>query len=240
MNRRRFLGVGAGASAGFLLRSKLAGQQYVSPAGSGLVEISLTAASTWLSLAGRQALLYSYNAQVPGPLIEARAGDTVRLRLRNELPEPTNLHYHGLHVPPTGNADNSFLEIPSGEALTYEFSLPAGHPAGAFWYHPHMHGTVARQVSRGLAGVLVVRGELDAIPEVRDTPEHFLVLQDFDLYANGLVREPNPMERMQGREGSLVSASGQANPRISIQQGGWDSAIGADDVSQVDFRQRFG
>lgn len=95
LDRRRFLGVGTGASAGFLLRSKLAGQQYVSPAGSGLVEISLTAASTWLSLAGRQALLYSYNAQVPGPLIEARAGDTVRLRLRNELPEPTNLHYHG-------------------------------------------------------------------------------------------------------------------------------------------------
>ncbi|MCZ2075802.1 MAG: multicopper oxidase domain-containing protein, partial [Bryobacterales bacterium] len=210
-----------GASAALLLRSQLTGQQDVSLAGSGLVDVSLTAASTWLSVASRQALLYSYDGQVPGPLIEARAGDTVRLRLKNELPEPTNLHYHGLHVPPTGHADNSFLEIPPGETLMYEFTLPAGHPAGTFWYHPHVHGLVARQVSRGLAGAFVVRGELDATPEIRDTPEHFLVLQDFDLYADGLVREPRFMERMQGREGPLVTLSAERNPRISIQQGGW-------------------
>ena len=52
------------------------------------------------------------NPKAAGPLIEARAGDTVRLRFKNELPEATNLHYHGLHVPPTGNADNSFDRSP--------------------------------------------------------------------------------------------------------------------------------
>jgi FtsP/CotA-like multicopper oxidase with cupredoxin domain len=82
----------------------------------------------------------------------------------------TNLHYHGLHVTPNGNGDNSFLEVGSGESLTYEFDLPTDHPGGTFWYHPHMHGSVARQVSRGLAGVFIVRGELDQIPEIAKAP----------------------------------------------------------------------
>ncbi len=186
----------------------------------GQLDISLEARSGWVNLAGRQANLYSFNGQVPGPLLEAKPGDRVHIQFANNLPEPTNLHYHGLHVPPTGNADNIFLEIQPGEQLTYEFTIPENHPAGMFWYHPHLHGLTAKHLFRGLAGLFVVRGELDEIPEVKAAREEFLVLKDFALDSEGQVIPPHPMEQMQGREGALITINGQENPTLSIPQGG--------------------
>jgi FtsP/CotA-like multicopper oxidase with cupredoxin domain len=218
-DRRSFLKVAAGLPAA---AGALAPMLRAEPAvNTGLVEAGLEAGQAWIDVGGRNAYLYGFNGQVPGPILEARPGDHVRIRFRNSLPEPTNLHYHGLHVPPTGNADNSFLEIPSQENFTYEFDLPASHPGGTFWYHPHMHESVARQVSRGLAGVFIVRGELDQIQEIAAAPEAALVLQDFELTSSGLPVEPGLMERMAGREGDLVTVNGQVNPSIRLQQDGW-------------------
>ena len=188
---------------------------------SPVVDVDLEARQGWMRVGGRPAYLYGYNGQVPGPMIEARPGDHVRVRFRNGLAEPTNIHYHGLHVSPSGNADNVMLHIPAGEVLIYEFDLPANHRGGTFWYHPHVHESVARQVSRGLAGVFIVRGELDQIPEIASAPEAALVLQDFSLSSRGDPLEANMMERMMGREGGLVTANGQINPALPIQRDGW-------------------
>ena len=187
----------------------------------GPVELSLEARPDWVEVGGQIARLYTFNGQVPGPAIEAHPASEVRIAFRNRLPETVNLHFHGLHIPPTGFADNVMLRIPPQESLDYRFTLPADHPAGTFWYHPHVHGSAARQVSRGLAGVFIVRGELDRIPEMLATPESMVVLQDFDLDAAGQPRDPSPMERMNGREGRLVTVSGQAASRFDIQRDGW-------------------
>ncbi|MEA5499230.1 multicopper oxidase domain-containing protein [Limnoraphis robusta Tam1] len=114
-----------------------------------------------------------YNGQIPGPRLEAKPGDTIRINFTNKLSQPTNLHYHGLHISPTGNADNVFLHIPPGESFTYEFTLAKNHPSGTFWYHPHLHGLVAEQLFGGLAGLLIVRGEFDEIPEIKAAQEQF-------------------------------------------------------------------
>ena len=212
-NRRNFLKAAGGAFAPVLRAAP--------QANTGLIEVELEAEQKWIEVGGRSAHLMGFNGQVPGPVVEARPGDHVRIHFRNSLSEPTNLHYHGLHVSPIGNADNSFLEIASGESLTYEFDLPASHPGVTSWYHPHMHESVARQVSRGMAGVFIVRGELDQIPEIADAPEAVLVLQDFGLAGNGLPLEPGLMERMTGREGDLVTVNGQVNPPVRIQRDGW-------------------
>ncbi len=212
-NRRSFLMAAAGALAPVLRAGPAAN--------TGLIEVDLDAQQKWIEVGGTTGYLYGFNGQIPGPTIEARPGDHVRIRFTNSLPEPTNLHYHGLHVPPTGIADNSFLEIAAGESLTYEFDLPASHPGGTFWYHPHMHESVARQISRGLAGVFIVRGELDQIPEIADAPEAVLILQDFGLDSGGRPVEPGLMQRMIGREGDLVTVNGQVNPPIRIQRDGW-------------------
>ncbi|WP_456411729.1 multicopper oxidase family protein, partial [Oceanithermus sp.] len=165
------------------------------------------------------ARLFSYGGRVPGPRIEVRPGDEVTLRFSNALPEPTNLHFHGLHVPPTGNADNVFLEVPAGEGLTYRFKIPESHPAGTFWYHPHLHGLVAKQVFLGMVGLFVVRGELDQVPEVAAAREVFVVLKDFQI-AGGRVPPPSPMELARGREGSLVTVNGEVEPEWSVEGGG--------------------
>ena len=124
----------------------------------GVLDLSLTAQTGSVFLAGRRAALYSYNGSVPGPRLEIRPGDQVRIRFANRLPEVTNLHFHGLHVSPSGNADNVFLEIPPGENQTYEFSLPQDHRGGTYWYHPHVHHLIARQVWAAPRGTINCAG----------------------------------------------------------------------------------
>jgi len=209
----------AASRLGLLTNSGLAASPMTSQ--GGVLNLSLTAQTGLLSLAGRRAMLYSYNGSVPGPRLEIRPGDQVRIRFVNRLPEVTNLHFHGLHVSPSGNADNVFLEIPPGESQIYEFSLPQDHRGGTYWYHPHVHHLIARQLWAGLAGLLIVRGELDDIPEIRDADEEFLVLKDFGLDANGDLLTPDPApQTMQGREGDLVLVNGELNPTFRIPKDG--------------------
>lgn len=114
------------------------------------------------------------NIPFVAPTVVTAPGETVRISLKNELaPEPdcaqpsintphcfnsTNLHSHGLWVSPTGNSDNVLLTLRPGVSFEYEYNLPADHPSGTFWYHPHLHGSTALQVSSGMAGALLVRG----------------------------------------------------------------------------------
>ena len=216
MNRRIFLSMAGAAGATAIL-----GRAQTIDGAAGIVQFNLEAKAGWMRFADHQAHLYAYNNQVPGPIIEARPGDTLRIGFTNSLPEATNLHFHGLHVSPSGAADNSLRMVASGEQFQYELPIPANHPGGMFWVHPHMHGTVARQVWRGLAAPLIIRGELDAIPEIQATPEVVLVLQDVTLGNNGEPVEPNFMEQIAGREGSLIGVSGTANPQIPITKDGW-------------------
>jgi FtsP/CotA-like multicopper oxidase with cupredoxin domain len=119
--------------------------------------------------------LRSYNGTFPAPTIKMVPGQTVRLTLKNRLdPEPlcgatgntniphcfntTNMHSHGLWISPTGNSDNVLLSIKPQVDFQYEYNVPADHPAGTFWYHPHTHGSTAIQVGSGMAGALVIEG----------------------------------------------------------------------------------
>ncbi|MDE5090201.1 MAG: multicopper oxidase family protein, partial [Trichodesmium sp. St16_bin2-tuft] len=158
----------------------------------------------------------NYNGQIPGPRLEVKPGDTIRINFTNNLPQPTNIHYHGLHIPMTGNADNVFLNISPGDRLRYEFQIPENHNAGMFWYHPHLHGLVAEQLFGGLAGLFIVRGELDEIPEVKAASEQFLVLQDFALDQKGNLLPYQELSIMTGREGNLITANGQSNPKLVV------------------------
>ena len=120
--------------------------------------------------------LRSYGGCLTGPIIEAKPGNTLRLTLVNDLdvndpscpadaaPGPgcfntMNIHYHGLHVSPTGNSDNVLLNIGPQTRFEYEVNIPVDHPSGTFWYHPHRHGSTALQVASGASGALIIRGD---------------------------------------------------------------------------------
>ncbi len=206
------------AACGVAAHGAAFGQHRLTSSG-GRLQVFLEAKPTWLSIAGQPAHVWTYNGLMPGPLIELRPGDTLHLRLRNSLAEHTNLHFHGLHVSPAGNGDNPFLMVPPGEEFDYEITIPASHPAGTFWYHPHVHGSSARQVFRGLSGAIVVRGDLDDIPEVAAAEEHCLVLKDLAIDPAGGIPVGSMMERMAGREGSVLTVNGEVAPVYTVKRG---------------------
>src|SRR3954467_1682752 len=59
---------------------------------------------------------------------------------------PLNLHTHGAHISPKGNADNVLLHLPPGMSNTYTYDIPRNMPQGLYWYHSHLHGLTAAQV----------------------------------------------------------------------------------------------
>src|SRR3954454_9536213 len=69
---------------------------------------------------------------------------------------PLNLHTHGAHISPKGNADNVLLHLPPGMSNTYTYDIPRNMPQGLYWYHSHLHRLTAAQVYTGLVGLLAV------------------------------------------------------------------------------------
>ncbi len=179
----------------------------------GLLEVELEMGQAEVTLGDRTARMLTYNGTVPGPTLRLRPGDSLRVRLHNDIDEPTNLHVHGLHVSPEGNGDNPFLMIEPGETFDYEFTLPPDHPTGTFWYHPHHHGYVADQVFAGLYGAIIVE---DGPPA---EGERLLIVSDVSLTGEGNVRAASIRDRMMGREGEIVLVNGQVRPRIAATAG---------------------
>lgn len=230
MDRRTFLsGVAAAAGTVMLSRCSLnsthssvnvTNSELLFSSQNGRLDIALTAQERMVPLGQQQAQRLIYGEQQQSPILELRPGDAVRIQFTNRLAQPTNLHFHGLMIPPTGKADNVFRTVQPGEMAEYEFELALDHPAVTAWYHPHYHGLVAEQVFGGLAGLILVRGELDNLPEIQAAQESLLVLQDVELTRNGAIADPAPMYRMWGREGSLLTVNGQINPTMTVPEAG--------------------
>ena len=181
----------------------------------GLLELTLTAAMSDITIAGAQVRALTYNGTLPGPTLKVRPGDRIALTVRNELGSETNIHTHGLVVSPEGNSDNVFVMIEPGGTFDYEYQLGVDHPQGVFWYHPHHHGNVADQLFAGLCGAIIVEGD----PLVESARERLLVISDIAFDAGGNVRAASQMERMLGREGDIVMVNGQTGGTLIAQPG---------------------
>ncbi|MDQ6754702.1 MAG: multicopper oxidase family protein [Actinomycetota bacterium] len=182
---------------------------------NGRLQVKLSAAPGRVRIAGRDAGVFSYNGSLPGPTLFLKGGDRVNLTLENRLADPTNLHVHGLHVSPQGNSDNVLVSVDPGTSFDYEYRLPANHPPGVYWYHPHRHGSVADQVFGGLYGAIIVQ-DPRPVPVSR---ERVLVISDISLNGGGSIAAVSAMEKMMGREGALVLVNGQLNPVLAARPG---------------------
>lgn len=127
-----------------------------------VLRVDLTAAPYTFDIGDQTVDGYAYNGQIPGPTLRASVGDELIVTLTNDLPDPTTIHWHGLHVPWDMDGVTWMQDpIDPGETFEYRFTL---NQTGTFWYHPHFD--TERQVDLGLYGVLVV--EDPAEPAVDD------------------------------------------------------------------------
>ncbi len=95
----------------------------------------------------------------------------------------TNLHFHGLTVPPLCHQDDvlNTLIAPGSAPFEYQFRIPENQPPGLYWYHPHVHGFTNTQVLGGASGAMIIEGIEDADHELAGLPERVLVIRDQDL-----------------------------------------------------------
>ena len=152
--------------------------------------------------------LVGFNDTSPGPTLRVRAGDTLRILLKNHMkPEQVsthsvhndfrqfdtvNLHTHGLHVSPLVPGDDIIdTFVLPGEEFQYVYKIPEDHMGGTFWYHPHYHGATAAHVNDGAAGLIIIEDAANQLPaEVALLEEHVVVahrinFDDLELIGKG-------------------------------------------------------
>ena len=167
--------------------------------GVKVFELSADVVRTSLIPGMKEMIGWGYNNSIPGPTIEVNEGDRVRIVHRNNLPEPTSIHWHGLEVPAEmdGVPYISQPPIEPGGFFVYEFTL---HQNGTFFYHSHG----AMQEMMGMIGLFIVQ------PKQAYTPycdrDFGLILQEWALLPNNLV--PNSL----AMEFNWLTINGKAGP----------------------------
>lgn len=172
-----------------------------------VVEVHLQAALTTVEwVEGESTEVWAYNGQIPGPLIQVRLGQTLRVMFENDLEEDeTTIHWHGMRISDQMDGVPMIQDpVQPGESFTYEFTPP---DPGSYWYHPHVSAN--EQIERGLQGVLIVH-EPDAPAVDKD---RYFVLDDASLRSNGSLYgfAMDHMTRMMGRWGNTLLVNGQTS-----------------------------
>jgi FtsP/CotA-like multicopper oxidase with cupredoxin domain len=167
-------------------------------------------------------------------------------------PNPTNLHTHGLITEPrrAGNGDNTYGDYvyvygyPAGQLPTmmhpgldytdqpidYDIAVPANHPSGLFWFHPHVHGLSLNQVSSGLAGVITIGALSDYVDlggNSSGSSVRYLTLKDMQVEKDNMVDDeedpafcaPDPQKGEGPRNGSCPGLPKQ-DPEMENHAGG--------------------
>jgi FtsP/CotA-like multicopper oxidase with cupredoxin domain len=211
ISRRSLLIYGAAitATAAFVRDARA-----LAPAG----DLTLTAAVGRSSIVGAphpETKVWCYNGRIPGPVIRVRQGEPVHIKVVNNLPEDTTVHWHGIRLPieMDGVPGISQPPIKPGESFVYEFTPP---DAGTFWYHPHADSL--QQLGRGMAGVLIVE-EPQPIAVDRDV---LWMLGDWRLRSDAQIAPGfgNGMEAgMSGRVGNTVTVNGIVSDEEPVRAG---------------------
>ena len=157
---------------------------------------------------GQMHYCYIYKDGSEAPTLRLKPGDLLILHLKNEesvspqpaasagersmpampgdctrgamTPASTNLHFHGLTVPPVCHEDDVLhtLVQPGDRPYEYRFRIPRNEPPGLYWYHPHVHGLTNAQVQGGASGALIIEGIERANPLLAGLAERVFIIRD--------------------------------------------------------------
>ena len=212
LSRRQFLAAGAGP-AGLALAPRLV---WAATTGDGFTVLTAKGGVAPLrGEAGDPTAIWGFNGQSPGPTLRVRQGETLKVRLVNELLEPTSIHWHGVRLPNAMDGTALTQEpVAPGGSFDYVFAPP---DAGTFWYHPHVGA--ARQVDRGLYGVLIVE-EASPLEPLNDV---VMVIDDWWLLDSGAIEEEAfgdvTVAAHGGRMGNWLTVNAISRPRLAAPPG---------------------
>ena len=135
-------------------------------------EFDLYVSEKMITVNGKSSMATLINDSLPAPTLKMQEGDTVTIRVHNQLNESTSIHWHGLLVPfeMDGVPGISFDGIPAGSTFTYKFKLTQ---SGTYWYHSH----TGFQEQTGMRGAIVIE------PKGRERypieEDHVILLSDW-------------------------------------------------------------
>jgi FtsP/CotA-like multicopper oxidase with cupredoxin domain len=166
---------------------------------------------------GRQLVMYAYNGQYPGPLLQVNQGATVHVRFHNAVDLPSAVHWHGVRLENASDGAVGVTQdaVPRGGQFLYRVHF---RDAGLYWYHPHVREDIQQDL--GLAGNIVVAPRRpDAFGPAHR--EEVLMLDDLLLGEEGLVPfgATDPTHALMGRFGNVLLVNGAPGYDLTIQPG---------------------
>jgi FtsP/CotA-like multicopper oxidase with cupredoxin domain len=214
------------------------------PGPDGVYELVQRAAPMEI-VPGTRTEVWGYAGTFPGPTFDVRRSHAIQVRIINELPVPTSTHLHGGITPAEFDGYPTHLVVPaqltdfdaahSGHHVgwrraerTFTYEYPLDQPAATLWYHDHRMDFTGPQVYRGLAGLFLVRDDVeDALPLPRGDREIPLVICDRAFEEDGSFRYPSVDPTLlhergvtglyhQGVEGDVILVNGAPWPSAGV------------------------
>lgn len=171
------------------------------------------------------AATWGVNGPFLAPTLRAARGETVRMRVRNDLPEATTIHWHGMHLPAAMDGGPHQTIEPGA---VWEPSWMIEQPASTLWYHPHPHGSTALHVYRGIAGLFLIDDDAAAaldLPAEYGVDDIPLIIQDKRMRDDGSF-DTSPasfLDSLRGAGafgilGGTILVNGTYNPHIPVRR----------------------
>lgn len=159
---------------------------------------------------------WGVNGDLLGPTVRAQRGERVELRVENRLPETSTLHWHGMHLPAEMDGGPHQLVEP-GETWTPSWTID--QPAATLWYHPHLHGSTAEHVYRGVAGMFLIDDPEEAaldLPRDYGVDDLPLIVQDKSFDDDGELDLSTSLFESAGIIGDTVLVNGTPGPYADV------------------------
>ncbi|MGH3647946.1 MAG: multicopper oxidase family protein, partial [Micromonosporaceae bacterium] len=152
---------------------------------------------------------WGFNGDYLGPTLRAERGEQVLVNVRNQLDEPTSVHWHGMHLPAKMDG-GPHQPVRPGE--TWSPTWKVDQPAATLWYHPHPHGETAKHVYRGLAGMFIVDDPATSadLPDEYGVDDIPVIVQDKKLRDDEL--DDSPGSGGVGILGDTIAVNGTVAP----------------------------